>query len=268
MLTSGISKRYQKPFILDEDSLRRIHACIEKATKELDVPTVMVFHVERDDDRYYETANIDEVLSDPNVAGKEINFVGLGLRYSDETKDIPWRPRWIVQVNFLKNRPSAIRNLNAVDIKIGTENKSWALLLADELESQVERTFKVKGTPRWLLTLCIFPLLIMGMKVNTSVSTIISNGSSPNVSQLATTLFAFLIGAIIPLYITQFDKDMGKWFVKFFGPETAFAWGDEAKSYAEREQTRHNILWGVIVALLMSLIASVVFAVLWSPSNF
>lgn len=268
MLTSGISKRYRKPFLLDEDSLRRFQASIEKAAKELEVPTTLIFHVERDDDRYYETTNVDEVLSDPNVRDKKISFLGLGLRYTDEPKDTPWRPRWIVQVNFLKGRQSALRNLDLVEIKIGTENKSWALLLADELQSQVERTFKVKGTPRWLLVLCIIPLLVMGGRLNIPFSKIFSNNSSSDASYFAVFAIGFLVGVIIPLYINRFDDDWGKWFIRFFGPETVFAWGDEAGSYLEREQIRHNILWGVIVALLISIIASVVFAVLWSPSSF
>lgn len=268
MLTSGISKHYRKPFFLDEDSLRRIHASLEKAAKDLQDPTTLIFHVERDDDRYYETANLDEVLSDSNVRDKKINFLGLGLRYIDEPKDTSWRPHWIVQVNFLKGRQSALRNLDLVEIKIGTENKSWALLLADELQSQIERTFKVKGTPRWLLVLCTIPLLVMGIRLNSHFLEISSNDSSADANNFVVFAIGFLAGVIIPLYIKRFDDDLGKWFIRFFGPETAFAWGDEARSYLEREQVRQNILWGVIVALLISIIASVVFAVLWSPSSF
>ncbi|MBM0743162.1 hypothetical protein JOY44_16355 [Phormidium sp. CLA17] len=79
-LTSGVSKTYRKPFVLDENTLRRIYALLEKAAIELASPPSVVFHIEREDDRYYETISIDEVLSDPNVPNRRINVTSIELR--------------------------------------------------------------------------------------------------------------------------------------------------------------------------------------------
>lgn len=50
------------------------------------------------------------------------------------------------------------------------------------------------------------------------------------------------------------------WINKWLGPETVFLWGEEEKKFPEREQTRRNLFWGVVVAFIVSLIASLVAA--------
>ena len=50
---------------------------------------------------------------------------------------------------------------------------------------------------------------------------------------------------------------------RWFGPESTFLWGDEAQAYASREQTRRNVLWGVIIAFLVSVAESIVVSLMF-----
>src|SRR5437868_2512427 len=86
-LRSGIAKYYGKAFVLEEDSLRRIQAVLEKAAKELPEETEILFRVEREDDRFYETANLDDVFSDPNIRGRRIGVIYIVLSKSKPIKD-------------------------------------------------------------------------------------------------------------------------------------------------------------------------------------
>lgn len=79
-LSSGISKELKKQFVLDEDALIRIQGVLDKAAKSLQSDVQVVFRVEREDDRFYETANLEDVLSDPNIFGKKVTLIGIEIR--------------------------------------------------------------------------------------------------------------------------------------------------------------------------------------------
>lgn len=82
-LNSGINKSIRKPFVVDENALRRIIGVIEKHAKDLDLQTEIIYRVEREDDRFYETNDLSEVVSDPNVDGKRITNLSVRLVKSD-----------------------------------------------------------------------------------------------------------------------------------------------------------------------------------------
>ena len=254
-LTSGLSKRYKKAFVVDEDGIRRIQAVLEKAAKDLPDTPAVVFHVERDDDRYYETTDISDVLADPNISGKRITMLGIGLRRPAKPEP-QYRPDRddVAQVTFRAaddDRPFPFRN--RVSVRITTDDKNWALLLADELQPQVERTFRAKASPRWVLALFALPFVVaIGKLVFLKAS--LTSELWVNVIMLPIAI-GFLFYAMSRL--------MGppQWFSKIFGPESVFLWGEEGQAYPEREQTRRNVFWGVVVAFLVTFAASIVFAV-------
>lgn len=256
-LLSGIYKQYYESFILDEDGLRRIHGLLEKASRELDTETGIMFHVKREDDRYYETTSVDEVLSDPNVPGKRIQMVSVMLRHTKEFDELrPYFRDVPVEVTFSSGRPRAHRSSHAnIDLRISTNNKSWALLLADEIEPQIERSFRVKRTPRWLLLLFVF-----------SVYALIWNplqqaffGESKPPSKQSFLIFG-LTSSLASYFLGLKISNQSKWMIQFFGPEASFFWGEELHRYQNRESVRQNLQWSVLVAFLVSISASIFFA--------
>jgi hypothetical protein len=252
-LRSGISKIYRRPFVLDENTFRRIYALLEKAATDLASQPSIVFRIDREDDRYYESISIDEVLSDPNVPNRRINITSIGLRVVNQpTQAAPYRERgWIVQVRFDLDD-------NEVRIQIDTEDKNWSLLLADQLEPQVQRTFNVKSTPRWTLALFFIPFLVVIFRFFRSIP--------PDIALTSLSFIVLTVGTIVPLLAISSLTVTSKWFVTLFGPESAFLWGEEARSYKDREQTRQNIFWAIIVAFIVSLGASFIFLLIF-PSN-
>lgn len=160
-LKSGVSRSLEGHFVLDENGIRRIVGILEAKAKDLPHPSSVVFHVEREDDRFYETSKIEDVLTDANTPGHRITELGIELRNVDPNKTPqPWDRDWIVTVHFQSKKGKQ-------DIIISAEDKNWALLLADELEPQVVRTFTPKKIPTWLLLslyLAIFVLLLALIK--------------------------------------------------------------------------------------------------------
>ncbi len=251
-LKAGIEKHLRTAFVLDEDSLRRFHALLEKAAREIPGDPSVVFRVAREDGRYYGTEDIDEVLSDPNVTGKRVVSVSIELqeaRHADRRR--PWEE--LVEVEFETARGS-YNKLDNVSMSISTEHKNWALLLADVLEPQIQRTLRAKGTPRSLLWLFALPLGMVGVKLG---------WWSSGFGSLFLGLLAILVPLCIGWMVYTLTEGSPRWFRVAFGPESTFLWGEELRTYPEREQTRRNMLWAVIVGFLVSFAASCAFALIY-----
>ncbi len=256
-LKSGISKELKRQFIVDENSLIRIKGVLDKSAESLEKPAQVVFHVEREDDRFYETTKLDDVISDPNISGKKITLVGLEIR--EDQLDKESRRDWIARVIFLAERKlgAKFKETNEIHIEISTNDKVWALLLADELEPQIERTINRSKMPRWpLVGLGAFGVygfikLYFFVKEKLPIDQI--ETFKP---VIATVLF---IPFLYSLWIFVFSGIMGNqnWLIKLIGPESVFLWGEEEKRFNEREQTRKNLFWAVMVAFVVSALASV-----------
>lgn len=256
-LITGMSKRVNGSFICTEETLRHIQAALEKYSKELlKRSTTVVFHVERADDRYYETTDIEQVLSDPNIAGKRICLLSIELRPSRSKADSS--DDWIAIVLFSFAQPETYRQIDFVIIRLTSSNKTGALSLSDELESLVQRTANVKATPRWLLSLFILPYILMGMKVSSLFASIYARVAT----QCLLLASLMIIGWAALEYFSRYG--FPQWFTRAFGPESAFLWGAEAQAYQGREKTRQKIAWGVVLAFLICLVVSIIFTLLFT----
>lgn len=241
-LKSGVSRELEGHFVLDEDGIRRIVGVFEAKSKDLAHPTSIVFHVEREDDRFYETTKVDDVVADANTPGHRITDLGIELRNADPNKPPqPWERDWIAAVHFKTKRGKQ-------SIVIGAEDRNWALLLADELEPQVVRTFTPKKIPT---------LLLVGLYVATAIW----------LHTLLKLLPKFSFFDIVPVIRTaiwlgagllaiETIGSRGKFISSWAGPESSFHWGEQATSYAHSEGLRHNLFWVVIVGFIVSVAAT------------
>ncbi len=247
-IRSGTEKPYKKAFKLDPDTLLRIAGILEKFNAELKSPSSIVFHVFRDDERYYETTEIQNVLEDPNVDKKAIYYLSIDIRDSDpDRRPQPWERDFIVRVNFHKARRTK------VGIWIYAENRKWALLLADELEPQIERIFKCTQVPNWLLLLFY---LSTGIIATIWLPKFV--GFNYVFDVLLNTVALFIWPGIVGLSYFTYVGSRPKWLARIVGPESVFLWGDQSDEYLKRERMRTNILWGIVVAFIVSIIANVV----------
>jgi len=252
-LTSGISKFYKKCFILDEDALRRIQGVLENAGKKLTDAPFVVFYITREDDRFYEVVDVESVLSDPNITGKKVTEISIELRTQDEKKRL--ERDWIARVYYLKERKipelfGLLDDRHQVRVQIASQDRNWALLLADELEPQVIRTFKAKATPRWLLLVFLLPFVLLLLKlIQTLPSEIIQ----------VVEIILLAISVLLFLFATSKETSLPPSLARLFGPESSFLWGEELQDFPSREQLRTNIMWVIIVGFIISVISSAIF---------
>ena len=249
-LRSGILKKFKKKFVLDEDSLRRLEGILKKSIDDYEGDLALVYRVEREDDRFFETTKIEDVLADPNVSGKKIDLLGIELREPLEDTQSTGRYKQIVVIAF-DNEDDPPMFKRDVIFSISCSDRTWALLLADEIEPQIERLFKSKQTPRLLLLLLAIPLIPIFLRLLAQMA-----GASFEFRQGAILTVLGIIGIALIFFLGKY-VGYPNWFKTYFGPESVFLWGEESSQYPDRENTRQNIKWGVIVAFLVSLATSI-----------
>ena len=76
---AGIRKEYKKHFTLDEGKFRRIVDVVRQHAVRLADETFIRFYIEREDNAFFETQSIDEVLADDNTPGRAIRTVAIEL---------------------------------------------------------------------------------------------------------------------------------------------------------------------------------------------
>lgn len=256
-LKSGISKRLKMHFILDCDALIRIKGVLDKAAEELNEQLKVVFYIEREDDRFYETTAIEDVVSDANIAGKRVKLVSIEIR-KNET-DLNNYREWIAKVAFIAGREvyPYYRDQDEINIDIIASDRNWALLLADSLEPQIARTTNHSKLPRWPLY-CFLGLIFYELvyKIYSHLKCNIPEDKVGYVLDLSV-VFLFLFSVLVLLFLSYFSRYKRQFINKIIGPESVFLWGEEERRYSEREKTRHNIFWGVMVAFIVSILSTV-----------
>ncbi len=251
-LASGIYKRYKKLFVLDDDGLRRIEGVLKKAASSYSEPLTVTYHVRREDDRFYESESVDEVLSDPNVPERRVRLLGIELRKTVALQDSKERDQdkvaWIV---FDKDEPPLQEP--DVHIRISSPDKTWALLLADELEPQVTRLFKVKTFPNWIFLAFAPVFALIGYRIS-----VWAGSPMPRpLTHAALSAGGFVALLLLLMAHTAIAEKKFK-VVRILASEPLFLWGEEISNAADRESLRRNILWTVVIGFLVSLVAGLV----------
>lgn len=251
-LASGISKRYKNLFILDEDGLRRIEGVLVKAASTYPEPLTVTYHVRREDDRFYETHNIDEVLTDPNVSGRRIKLLGIELRKTSsltDQKDDDTNPiAWVV---FNKDEPPF--EVPDVRVRISCSDKTWALMLADELEPQLTRLFKVKKFPSWVFIL-FTPIITL---VAYRASSWLGFEDKEAITHAKLTAIFYIL-AILVFYLHYRTSERKIRALSITASEPVFLWGEEISAFIDREAIKKNIFWVLIVGFIVSFIAGAI----------
>jgi hypothetical protein len=237
MLKSGVSRELKGHFLLNEDAIRRILGVLEAKAKELNHLTSIVFHVKREDDRFYETTNLEDVLSDANTPGHRINEISIELRNTDPAHPPkPWERNWIAAILFKRNGGKQA-------ISIEAEDRNWALLLADELEPQVVRTFTPKQINSWLLVGFYIAMGALFLNLLKYVPKFAVYDIVPLLRMI------IWLGGIFLTFSTIDGRT--KLIAKWAGPESSFHWGEQEASYNHQQRIRENLFWVVLVGFVV-----------------
>lgn len=253
-LKSGISKDLKSNFILGENELIRISSVLDKASKTCNQETHLVFHVKREDNRFYETTSLDDVLADPNTTGKRVTSLTLELRLNKNDE-------WIAKVQFIAVYRFGFDYFRTDEIRFSilTDDKNWALLLADELEPQIDRTVNNKKLQRWPLFIIFAMLLYV---ISRFIIRTFDDQKIENSLYLITALSVAATMALTSFIRLQGIRGKADPLARLMGPDTVFLWGQQEGEFRDREQVRKNVHWTVVIGFIVSTLASI-FVSLW-----
>lgn len=165
--SAGIFKEHKLNFLLDEGKLRKIVEVMEKYRDKKEDEPRLKFSVFRSDDSWYETSEVDDVLADDNTQGKKIDNLMLDLIIARENESIAKNSDPLCRVRFRSRMDIK------VDFAINDSDRDWCFLLAEDIETQIQRTLRPRRF-RWLrenpyidmsvlLLLISIPTLVLGL---------------------------------------------------------------------------------------------------------
>lgn len=248
-LSSGLKREITGHFALDEDGLRRIVGVLEAKASTLPHRWVIVLVVHREDDRFYETLNLADVLSDPNTEEHLIRSLSIELRKDDSSATVqPWERTWIVQIAYNSEKT---QKKGSIQINVNSEDRTWALLLADELEPQVRRTISSEKISTLMLALFFVSVGAFAAAVTKSLGSHLGFSFETIDNIVAAAWGVAILSAFFAI------DDRPSWMAHFAGPQSAFAWGERAKSFQASIERQKNFFWVVIVGLLISIASSI-----------
>lgn len=244
-LNSGIKREVQQHFVLDEKSLRTIVGVLESNAASLPHRCVVVLAVHREDDRFYETTSVDDVLSDANREGQAVQSLSIQLRPDDPSIQQPWEEDWIAEVAFEREEKSS-----SVTMEINAADRKWALILADTLEPAVHLTLskqRIHSIAIWAL--CAALLYFVDGLVKRVFP---ASGAPANVSDWFR--LACWTAAVIVCFNTGAERP--GWITRWAGPLSSFNWGQQATIHQARVERQKNLFWVVIVGFVLSLLST------------
>lgn len=244
-LSSGIFKRYNKKFLLDEDGLRRIEAVLISSAEKTDKDLHVIYRVEREDHRFYETSDIEVVLNDANISEKKVNILRVELR--EKLNDSDQTPEMVAGVWFDSEiEPSFYKR--DVMLKVSSNDRTWALMLADEIEPQVSRLLRIKGKNHllYVITLCVFSICTF------KLSEFFSGDSFELMKGIKDSFFFTAMAASLTFLLSKVTV-FPKWINDIYNNNSVFLWGEEEQEYKNRLRIKRNLHWTVFIGSLVSI---------------
>ncbi|MFC1950744.1 hypothetical protein ACFLWD_03695, partial [Chloroflexota bacterium] len=271
---SGIVKGYTHDFLLDEPKLRKIVDVLKERSKKLPYKAYMEFYVEREDDAYYITRDLDEVLQDENTTGKSIRLLTIEIMKSDSDQVKKQKPpgenKPLVFIGFAPKAETKVR------LSVTCEIRDWTFLTADEIDSQIKRTLH-KRKIQWLKysDFCLAALVVyLGIflssffipSLSITDAEITSMTTNEQIVKILETVGnrdnSLFYQLMLPWVATMF----GFFFFAIYRPITHlvsksrtsfFYWGDMTQIYNKFEQRNNIITTGIIIALVVSILGSI-----------
>lgn len=288
-MRAGIRKQHKGAFILDEAKLRKITNVFETYAGKLVRKNAVLFEVQRENDSFYETSSVNVVLSDDNALGRAITSIIVRIRVSDDEQTDPLSidaetvARLIFgtdpEMGFFLQGPE-------VSYQIVEKERDWCFLFADELDTQIarvitrHRSFRIANLldsilPMLPIAIGFYWMLlrpigsvkrlttnqIASMSVDQKINAILELANNrPSISSASMGLFLI---SIVVAFIVGEIKPMRHLWKRLYQP--VFYWGDMVQLYDTAQRRLTNFKWGIIVAFVVSIIASFVYG--WLSQN-
>ncbi len=276
------SKTFEHGFVLTEQELRRI---VDTATRKMreavpDSDPRTLFEITFRNGTVTDSDSLDDVLSLENFASRQI--VGLSVTIKEKNE----QPQYFVDTRFIDLDEGFA--LGSIGYTVRGIERDWVLVTASELEERIAKvkcfslgTHSSRRRPRpeffWLAGVfvgIIFMFAFLAKGPTTTSDTIESRWKAGTLrdpieaiiiqqkgyekdrkaftpSRAVLILLGIPLTAVVVLWL-------GLTLLNYLYPPYVFSWGDYTKVFDKRVQVRKFVFAGIIVALLVGTLASVI----------
>ncbi len=278
-IRAGVTKTYRRDFVLDSTMLGSIVEKINATVTELNRSATVVFSIYREDDSFYRTKNLDEVLSDDNAAARAIKNLDVHLICGDGTstkeEDI------VLALRFRRFQDDKILLI------LDSEERQWSFQLAERMDTQIGRILRRLRLPLQhsglLDWLAIAALAAIVLAVYNWITMSWSDAPAPIDNE---TLSSLTLEEKLDLFILSMQEQMAKYraqiiyvwplAIVFWGvvlvliaakpisrfmekySRSAFYWGDAIQAYDNARRLESLIFWGIAVGLLVTIVGGLI----------
>lgn len=252
---------FDKGFILNEEKLRKIHDLVSKRISDTEVK----FTIFREDAYSFETNNIDDIINQDKWSKiKEIS-----IKLGKDNKNL----------NLLLDF-----NESGVNLKIDGESRDIVFILFSDLKDFISKEvcfLKTIKTIESSMLYCVLFLFIFAIiyyifftnsdipKIsNENITNLLeSNDTNVKINFIVkqyikennnTKMNIFYWSPVLLGFVVLFFGDKIAKFFTFLYPSNLFLFGKEIDEYKKKIELRKNIFWTVLVALLISIIGSLI----------
>ena len=250
-----VTHTFERAFRLDEERLRRIDSIVRDGLKQIDPTWEHSFRVGRADALAYETAQVEDIVAEKNFESERL--VRISVKADKESRSL--------RLDFDARE--------GCRLEIDGDDRNWVYVVSSTLRQFLESDVCV-GFRRRLSDSRAVPLVFMlgTLVIMASTAFFATNRQarqealeSSEISDKLDYLIAqrthlddilpaalAILGLTFAVFIFGFD-----WIVKRLFPGNLFLFGRENDRYKRLIDIRSKVVWGVLIAFIVSALASV-----------
>lgn len=240
------SEKFDWAIVVDEKDLRRLDETMKSALgpSSDEDETKLEYEITCSDGSKIVTKDVNEVVTEDNSKGRRIINVEISIRNSSYSKKID-----ISLGNKYQYR--------TVYYSITGDSRDWVYLTVSKIEERIRDVkqwysvlFKIDSV--WIAALVFFAIIFIIPDSFVERMKHVGEAYSINPDNIGNLIF---FSIIVMVYITY---KLGKIGFNFLFPEIVFRVGDGIKRHDTLINIRGKILWGILVAFLISIGSGVV----------
>ncbi|MEW6531014.1 MAG: hypothetical protein AB1473_09275 [Thermodesulfobacteriota bacterium] len=268
-MSAYIEHQFEKGFLLDEERLRRIVDIINRRASKADPHVSAMFLVFKADSYTYETDRIEDVISEDNADWRRITRLEIRVEHEDDldlklaffdkgsTARLVGQDRDRVYLLFSDLREYLKNEVNVC------WTISEGMRAAASIAFMIVIVMALMGAAFWGYSWYVQPerdvkAVLSSTELREKLDFLVERSVSRDKLHLGTLIF--LIG--VPILLASIATDYFNRSLPFFFPANLFLFGAQKEKYERRKRMRGNIVWGVGIAFVISVIAGLAVGVI------
>ncbi|MBI5352589.1 MAG: hypothetical protein HZB50_08140 [Chloroflexi bacterium] len=260
-----VNHEFEKGFFLDEEHLRKINDILVTRTQQDNLNCKPLYKVYRADTFTYTTEDVQQILSETNAEWQKITRIVVSLNDKEFSLILDFNP------------------LQTTKLHIEGDERDKVFLLFSELRQYLSNEVNIlKKNILDKKNTKIFSLILFSVYMIWAFSNLFEGSTNESVNAVlasneANMKLNFLIeryttnsfskynptfyGLILVMLITMFDEYILKMLfvpINYLFPSYLFLFGKEIDRHVKRMTLKQNLLWGVIISSIISLVTGFV----------